>query len=281
MTGRTWMCWGTALVLFARAAALGDEPGALAPTVSDVLAQAKRENYRANLIEAYDQPWKRQLEGTVGGHWGLFDAYRRETVRVDGAEVTQFTVSVHMPESVYREANQKTMRNIVLVVLRSIGAIGLLALIVTGVVAASIRRRPNWMRALRWTLALAIVPLLSAAADHESALFGYSTSVKWDTFMTGYIVEIVRDVGLRLGGLFLAVVAIDAAVPYALDSLSREARARFGHTADELEQRALGPVRRAVLGHADVLSRAPSPSRRHPRVLLPDPRQQHLHNDRS
>ena len=34
-------------------------------------------NYRINLIEAYDQPWKRQLEGTVGGHWGLFDAYRR------------------------------------------------------------------------------------------------------------------------------------------------------------------------------------------------------------
>src|SRR5206468_509629 len=28
--------------------------------------------------EAYDQPWKRQLEGAVGGHWGLFDAYRRE-----------------------------------------------------------------------------------------------------------------------------------------------------------------------------------------------------------
>jgi len=23
------------------------------------------------LIEAYDQPWKRQLEGTVGGYWGL------------------------------------------------------------------------------------------------------------------------------------------------------------------------------------------------------------------
>jgi glucan 1,3-beta-glucosidase len=30
------------------------------------------------VIEAFDQPWKRQLEGTVGGHWGLFDAYRRE-----------------------------------------------------------------------------------------------------------------------------------------------------------------------------------------------------------
>jgi len=29
--------------------------------------------FRVNLIEAYDQPWKRQLEGTVGGYWGLLD----------------------------------------------------------------------------------------------------------------------------------------------------------------------------------------------------------------
>lgn len=27
-----------------------------------------------NFIEAFDQPWKRTLEGTVGGKWGLFDA---------------------------------------------------------------------------------------------------------------------------------------------------------------------------------------------------------------
>jgi glucan 1,3-beta-glucosidase len=44
----------------------------------DVLAAAKREHYRVNLIEAFDQPWKRYLEGTVGGHWGLFDAESRE-----------------------------------------------------------------------------------------------------------------------------------------------------------------------------------------------------------
>ncbi len=48
-----------------------------ARTMHEVLRVAKRENYRVNLIEAYDQPWKRELEGTVGGHWGLFDAYRR------------------------------------------------------------------------------------------------------------------------------------------------------------------------------------------------------------
>ncbi|WP_285402819.1 glycosyl hydrolase family 17 protein [Luteibacter sp. ME-Dv--P-043b] len=27
-----------------------------------------------NVIEAFDQPWKRDLEGTVGGYWGIFDA---------------------------------------------------------------------------------------------------------------------------------------------------------------------------------------------------------------
>lgn len=30
-----------------------------------------------NLIEAFDQPWKRALEGTVGGNWGLFTPTRQ------------------------------------------------------------------------------------------------------------------------------------------------------------------------------------------------------------
>jgi exo-beta-1,3-glucanase (GH17 family) len=49
-----------------------------ARVMHEVLALAKRENYRVNLIEAYDQPWKRRFEGTVGGYWGLYDAYRRQ-----------------------------------------------------------------------------------------------------------------------------------------------------------------------------------------------------------
>ncbi|MCL2589625.1 MAG: beta-1,6-glucan synthase [Betaproteobacteria bacterium] len=32
-----------------------------------------------NLIEAIDQPWKRALEGTVGGHWGMLDADTLQT----------------------------------------------------------------------------------------------------------------------------------------------------------------------------------------------------------
>jgi glucan 1,3-beta-glucosidase len=48
-----------------------------ARVVQDVLALSKRENFNVNVIEAFDQPWKRALEGTVGGHWGLLDGYSR------------------------------------------------------------------------------------------------------------------------------------------------------------------------------------------------------------
>lgn len=37
-----------------------------------VYAQEEKINY--NVIEAFDQPWKRVLEGTVGGYWGIFNS---------------------------------------------------------------------------------------------------------------------------------------------------------------------------------------------------------------
>lgn len=59
-----------------------------ARVIHDILATAKRENFRVNLIEAYDQRWKRYQEGTVGGHWGLFDAYSREMKFAWGGQVS-------------------------------------------------------------------------------------------------------------------------------------------------------------------------------------------------
>jgi exo-beta-1,3-glucanase (GH17 family) len=53
-------------------------PANQARVIQEVLALAKRENSRVNVIEAFDQPWKRALEGTVGGHWGLIDDSRRQ-----------------------------------------------------------------------------------------------------------------------------------------------------------------------------------------------------------
>ena len=45
-----------------------------ANVILDVLALSKRDHFNVNVIEAFDQPWKRALEGTVGGHWGLLKA---------------------------------------------------------------------------------------------------------------------------------------------------------------------------------------------------------------
>jgi glucan 1,3-beta-glucosidase len=58
--------------------------------VSDILDLAKREGFRVNLIEAYDQPWKRQLEGTVGGYWGLFDAAKRVVKYPPGQVISNY-----------------------------------------------------------------------------------------------------------------------------------------------------------------------------------------------
>ena len=41
--------------------------------LSEILDRARRENFRVNLFEAYDEPWKRQWEGSVGAFWGLND----------------------------------------------------------------------------------------------------------------------------------------------------------------------------------------------------------------
>jgi exo-beta-1,3-glucanase (GH17 family) len=61
-----------------------------ARVVSEILGLAKQENFRVNLIEAYDQPWKRALEGTVGGYWGLMDSVQRAVKYPPGEAISNF-----------------------------------------------------------------------------------------------------------------------------------------------------------------------------------------------
>ena len=63
-------------------------PADQARVLADVLARGKREKFRVNVIEAFDQPWKRALEGTVGGHWGLLDDATRTPKFVWGMPVS-------------------------------------------------------------------------------------------------------------------------------------------------------------------------------------------------
>jgi exo-beta-1,3-glucanase (GH17 family)/cellulose synthase/poly-beta-1,6-N-acetylglucosamine synthase-like glycosyltransferase len=41
------------------------------------LDQAQKENYTYYIMEAFDQPWKRAIEGGVGAYWGVYDVERR------------------------------------------------------------------------------------------------------------------------------------------------------------------------------------------------------------
>lgn len=46
--------------------------------IRSFVAMAEQNGWHYNLIEAFDQPWKRAAEGAVGGYWGLFDADRQD-----------------------------------------------------------------------------------------------------------------------------------------------------------------------------------------------------------
>jgi exo-beta-1,3-glucanase (GH17 family) len=56
----------------------------------DLLDKASRENVRINLFEAYDEPWKRQWEGTVGAHWGWLDGESRQLKYSVGSAVSNY-----------------------------------------------------------------------------------------------------------------------------------------------------------------------------------------------
>jgi hypothetical protein len=52
--------------------------------VREMLVMAARDGLAINLMEGIDQPWKRRLEGTVGGFWGVLDAERRAKFPLTG-----------------------------------------------------------------------------------------------------------------------------------------------------------------------------------------------------
>jgi len=55
--------------------------------VRELANAAAAQGLRYNVIEAFDQPWKRRLEGTVGGFWGVLDAAGREKFPLRGPVV--------------------------------------------------------------------------------------------------------------------------------------------------------------------------------------------------
>jgi hypothetical protein len=66
--------------------AVSDQSG----TSSELLERARQDNFRVNLFEAYDEPWKPRWEGTVGGYWGLFDGAERKLKYPAGAAISNY-----------------------------------------------------------------------------------------------------------------------------------------------------------------------------------------------
>jgi membrane protease YdiL (CAAX protease family) len=158
-------------------------------------------------------------------------AFRRVTVRIAGDELTQFHKTIKVPESVYREANTQTLLNLSLFAMKIAGMVVLLALAIAGVVMATRANGLPWRRALRWALILTVIPVARFLSDTESLLFGYSTTVAWQTFIVGVLTSFVRDVGLQFGLMFLALAGVDAAMPHALQKRNGKSAAVAAITA--------------------------------------------------
>jgi len=58
--------------------------------IAQIVERARKENFRVNVFEAYDEPWKRQWEGTIGSSWGLYDGETRALKYPAGVGVTNY-----------------------------------------------------------------------------------------------------------------------------------------------------------------------------------------------
>jgi exo-beta-1,3-glucanase (GH17 family) len=204
-----------------------------ARTMHEVLDHAKRENYRVNLIEAYDQPWKRQLEGTVGGHWGLFDAYQRRPKFAWGGLVSnhpywrwQAAGGVGLAAVVFATALGVRRRTALAAAsgwwLR-IEAMAIVSGILIGWTVANVPLESlmvgDWLRSLAWAGAALASPVIGAAA------LASGTTAPTFAQILGRPGQRPRNaVALALGVLLiaLAVLAVQAALGLVFDPRYRD-----------------------------------------------------------
>jgi exo-beta-1,3-glucanase (GH17 family) len=202
--------------------------------VQEVLAQAKRDNYRVNLIEAFDQPWKRQLEGTVGGHWGLYDAYDRRAKFSWGAGVSnhpqwrwQAGGGVALAAAIFAGALAARRRaDAAPIAPGQWCAIALMAFVSGTLIGWTVENIPleslrgsDWLRSVAWALVALIAPMACAAAAASG------TVVPSFACLLGRRADRpLRPLTLLLGTLLivLAVLAMQAALGLDFDPRYRD-----------------------------------------------------------
>ena len=152
-------------------------PASQSRSLHEVLALARSQSFRVNLIEAYDQPWKRQLEGAVGGHWGLFDGYDRKLKFIWGAPISnhpnwqfQAAMGIGLAALVFgaglfagRSAQPQPVRKWL--------AIGFCAVVAGSLIGWTVEKAQvesltigDWLRSLSWAAVAILAPIVGAIA---------------------------------------------------------------------------------------------------------------------
>jgi len=198
-------------------------PAEQARVIQDVLALGKRENFRVNVIEAFDEPWKRALEGTVGGHWGLLDDATRQPKFEWGAAVsnhpywkTQAAGGIALAVLVFGAAfAARRKADAPLMAWLAVSANALAGGITIGWAIANVPVESlgvgDWLR----SLALVAVGLLSPIALSAAAMRG--TPMPALSRVLGAAGERSRDrLALAMGGIVIATLLLATVVALGL-----------------------------------------------------------------
>jgi glucan 1,3-beta-glucosidase len=140
--------------------------------IRELLTLATEKGFGVNIVEAFDQPWKRKLEGTVGGHWGLVDADRWVKVTLKGPVaphpgwLTRFAVAAALAGlGVLAIARMARLRPLAWLVLAlSAHAVAAALVIAWGDIEAQSRTLGEWALGLAQFALAALVPALAAYA---------------------------------------------------------------------------------------------------------------------
>ena len=204
-----------------------------ARAVQEVLAQAKREDYRVNVIEAFDQPWKRQLEGTVGGHWGLYDAYDRQAKFSWGSAVSnhpgwrlQAGGGVALAAAMFAAALATRCRRGAALAPGQWLAIAAMAFVsgtLIGWTVENIRieslHSGDWLRSVAWAFVALVAPVACAGAAASG-----TPVPRFAALLGGNALRPRSRLALLLGALLivLAVLAMQAALGLDFDPRYRD-----------------------------------------------------------
>lgn len=205
-------------------------PSNQARVIQDALAFGQRDNVHINVIEAFDQPWKRALEGSTGAYWGLFNRATKAPKFVFGGAVSdhpfwprQAVAGILLAAATFAAAwaagRGKNARATSWVL---IAALAFLPAVLLG---WSLERIPiesysagGWLRSLALLATATAAPILCAAAcavDHSlpsfAALLGGGRPTR-------------NGMQVALGGVFLIVLvlAVEEALGLVFDPRYRD-----------------------------------------------------------